>query len=156
MDAPAGWYPDPLGRNDHRYWDGSQWTDHASRGGATITDPLDGPHSPEDDRSFAVGGIDPEAGTPSTAPAAGTEGLAVVSLLLSILWLFGLGSIAGIITGVMARRRIRRSRGVRTGSGIALAGIIVGVLTLALTVLVGIVLAVLFVGDVSVSTIQTS
>lgn len=26
MTAPAGWYPDPEGRPDERYWDGSAWT----------------------------------------------------------------------------------------------------------------------------------
>jgi hypothetical protein len=26
--APADWYPDPLGRYEHRYWDGSRWTTH--------------------------------------------------------------------------------------------------------------------------------
>lgn len=136
MDAPAGWYPDPLGRYEHRYWDGAQWTDHAAAGGRTIADPLDGT-GPDPDR-----GADPytEVGTTDawTAPAAsdGTEGLAVVSLILSVLWIFGLGSIAGIVTGVVARRRIRRSHGTKTGNGLAVAGIVVGILTLALTVLV--------------------
>ena len=26
MTAPAGWYPDPEGRPDERYWDGTAWT----------------------------------------------------------------------------------------------------------------------------------
>jgi Protein of unknown function (DUF2510) len=25
--APAGWYADPTGRYELRYWDGSRWTD---------------------------------------------------------------------------------------------------------------------------------
>jgi len=25
--APAGWYPDPYGRAERRYWDGTRWTD---------------------------------------------------------------------------------------------------------------------------------
>jgi hypothetical protein len=37
---PAGWYPDPSGRNDHRYWDGSAWTDQVSRAGVQAVDPL--------------------------------------------------------------------------------------------------------------------
>src|SRR4051812_4193806 len=28
-----GWYPDPLGRFEHRYWDGARWTEHVSRHG---------------------------------------------------------------------------------------------------------------------------
>jgi len=36
----AGWYPDPTARFDHRYWDGLAWTDHASRHGEALVDPL--------------------------------------------------------------------------------------------------------------------
>lgn len=37
--VPAGWYADPAGRYELRYWDGSQWTEHVARGGAQYTDP---------------------------------------------------------------------------------------------------------------------
>lgn len=37
--APAGWYADPANRYELRYWDGSQWTEHVSRGGQQFTDP---------------------------------------------------------------------------------------------------------------------
>ena len=36
---PANWYPDPSGRFDLRYWDGSQWTEHVSRAGQQFVDP---------------------------------------------------------------------------------------------------------------------
>jgi hypothetical protein len=39
--TPAGWYSDPAGRFDHRYWDGAKWTEHVSRAGAASVDPLD-------------------------------------------------------------------------------------------------------------------
>jgi hypothetical protein len=39
-NAPAGWYPDPLARSEHRYWDGSRWTDHVMRAGQEAHDPL--------------------------------------------------------------------------------------------------------------------
>jgi hypothetical protein len=35
-----GWYADPMGRFDHRYWNGNAWTVHASRGGTLAVDPL--------------------------------------------------------------------------------------------------------------------
>ena len=38
--TPANWYPDPTGRNEHRYWDGQAWTDHVSNQGITGTDPV--------------------------------------------------------------------------------------------------------------------
>ncbi|MFM8531692.1 MAG: DUF2510 domain-containing protein [Ilumatobacteraceae bacterium] len=37
--TPAGWYHDPSGRYELRYWDGSQWTEHVARGGNQYTDP---------------------------------------------------------------------------------------------------------------------
>ncbi len=37
--VPAGWYADPSGRFELRYWDGSQWTEHVARGGQQYTDP---------------------------------------------------------------------------------------------------------------------
>ncbi|HEY2813902.1 MAG TPA: phospholipid scramblase-related protein [Acidimicrobiales bacterium] len=30
---PANWYPDPFGRFEMRYYDGTQWTEHVSNGG---------------------------------------------------------------------------------------------------------------------------
>jgi hypothetical protein len=37
--VPADWYPDPSGRYEHRYWDGSKWTDNVSRAGVMYKDP---------------------------------------------------------------------------------------------------------------------
>ncbi len=37
--VPAGWYADPSGRYELRYWDGNQWTEHVSRAGQQYTDP---------------------------------------------------------------------------------------------------------------------
>jgi hypothetical protein len=37
--APAGWYADPSGRYELRYWDGGTWTEHVSRAGQQYTDP---------------------------------------------------------------------------------------------------------------------
>lgn len=44
-----GWYPDPSGLHDFRYWDGVAWTEHVSRGG--------------------VAGLSPVAPTPPALPA---------------------------------------------------------------------------------------
>jgi hypothetical protein len=38
--APAGWYADPSGRHQMRYWDERQWTEHVGDGGATAVDRL--------------------------------------------------------------------------------------------------------------------
>jgi hypothetical protein len=43
MALPADWYADPSGRYQYRYWDGYQWTNQVSSGGASAIDsnPLD-------------------------------------------------------------------------------------------------------------------
>ncbi|MFM2070037.1 MAG: hypothetical protein RLZZ623_300 [Actinomycetota bacterium] len=37
--VPAGWYADPAGRFELRYWDGGTWSEHVSRAGQQFTDP---------------------------------------------------------------------------------------------------------------------
>lgn len=58
--------------------------------------------------------------------------MAIWSLVLSILWLGGLGAVAGIMLGVSARRRIAGTG--ERGAGLALAGIVVGVISLIIAV----------------------
>jgi uncharacterized protein YxjI len=51
-DRPANWYPDPSGRHELRYWDGSQWTEHVASHGRQSTDPPVGqPRVPTVNRS---------------------------------------------------------------------------------------------------------
>jgi hypothetical protein len=57
-----------------------------------------------------------------------TNKMAIWSLILSIITLGGLGSVAGIALGIAARRRIAETG--ERGSGLAVAGIIIGVITL--------------------------
>jgi len=38
--TPAGWQPDPTGRNQYRYWDGQTWTEHVSNGPVQASDPI--------------------------------------------------------------------------------------------------------------------
>ncbi|MBO0678431.1 DUF2510 domain-containing protein [Mycolicibacterium sp. S2-37] len=41
LAAPAGaWHPDPSGRHQSRWWDGSRWTEHVSDAGRVGVDPL--------------------------------------------------------------------------------------------------------------------
>jgi hypothetical protein len=36
--AKAGWYPDPTGRHEHRFWDGAAWTINVADNGVTGID----------------------------------------------------------------------------------------------------------------------
>lgn len=75
----------------------------------------------------------PNYGPPGTPASPGTNGLAIASLVLSLLGLFcGIGSIVGIILGFVARSQIQRTG--QGGSGMALAGIIIGFVSLLASV----------------------
>ena len=82
---------------------------------------------------------------PPWVPAPQTSGLAVASLACScagvIPILFGVPCILGIIFGFVSRSRIKRSQGALGGSGLALAGIIVGFSLIGIFVILVILLA---------------
>ena len=44
--GPAGWLADPTGRHQHRYWNGTDWTDDVADQGATSVDPFNPPPKP--------------------------------------------------------------------------------------------------------------
>lgn len=39
-DKSARWAPDPLGRHQHRFWDGTAWTEYVSDRGRSSLDPF--------------------------------------------------------------------------------------------------------------------
>jgi hypothetical protein len=61
--------------------------------------------------------------------------MAIASLVCSIVCLWGVGSILGIIFGVIARRQIDESNGQEGGRGMATAGLVVGIVGLIGTIL---------------------
>jgi hypothetical protein len=81
-DVTAGWYPDPTGRFEHRYWDGSTWTGYAARDGVQAEDPVPGGPS-----------VDPPAAMPSPAglgaPAADSLSRPSRNTKVKVLWLAG-------------------------------------------------------------------
>lgn len=55
-----------------------------------------------------------------------TNGYAIASLVLGILWLWWMGSILALAFGYSARRQIAASKGREGGDGLAIAGIVLG------------------------------
>ncbi|MDG2027939.1 MAG: DUF4190 domain-containing protein [Acidimicrobiales bacterium] len=102
--APAGFYPDPEDPKLERWWDGTAWA--------------------------AAPGVSQPARVPSyrdvAPPTPQTNQLALASLILSIAWIFFIGSILGVIFGHMAMEQIRESEGREVGRGNAMIGLIVG------------------------------
>jgi hypothetical protein len=57
-------------------------------------------------------------------PSAEYNGMAIASMVLGILWLYGVGSILALVFGFMAKREIGRTG--QQGSGMSTAGIVLG------------------------------
>lgn len=69
-----GWYPDPTGRHEQRYWDGRHWSHRVSDNGVRSDDPLypvDDPAKAPSGSSLAVGGE--TAAGPQVAPESAGE-----------------------------------------------------------------------------------
>jgi hypothetical protein len=114
---PAGWYDDPENHGQQRYWDGASW---AAPVAATPPPP-----------GSATGAVSP-------MQASGTNGMAIASLVLGILWLWWIGSILAVIFGHVAKSQLAQPGNDQQGDGLATAGLIlgyIGVGTLALFML---------------------
>lgn len=61
-----------------------------------------------------------------------TGGLAIASFVLSIVWLFGIGTILSLIFGIVSMNQINRSKGRLKGRGLATAGIAISSTTIML------------------------
>jgi hypothetical protein len=88
-------------------------------------------------------GSPPPVWYPQAAPVQqrGTNGLAIASLVLGIVWVWWLGSILAVIFGHVSLSQIRRSNGTQGGRGLAIAGLVlgwVGIATLTLVVIAAI------------------
>lgn len=64
-------------------------------------------------------------------PTTKSNGMAIASLVLGILWLGGLGSLLALIFGIIGKNQIDRSGGYQSGRGMAIAGIVLGIVGLA-------------------------
>lgn len=69
---------------------------------------------------------------PTYAPAQQTSGLAIASLVCSLVWLCGLGSLLAVIFGLISIKQINASQGRMGGKGLAIAGTIIGALGVVL------------------------
>ena len=65
--VPAGWFPDPYGRYEQRWWNGVDWTANVATGGAQAIDPMG--------NSPVVPFATPATATSAQAAAASTAGI---------------------------------------------------------------------------------
>lgn len=66
-------------------------------------------------------------------PPKRTNGFAIASLVLSLLWIWGVGSILALVFGQIARKQIAERH--EDGGGMATAGLVLGALGLGVLVL---------------------
>jgi hypothetical protein len=140
-----GWFPDPTGRHDHRWWDGAAWTAHVADGGVAALDAIEAPGLAAPPGSPGIGRNQPR---PGGAPA-GNDPVAVTALVIGLIALPttlipGLGLVlaaAAVVLGLVARSRIRTSR--RDGDGVAIAGLVIGLVALMIALVVTVVSAIL-------------
>jgi hypothetical protein len=66
----------------------------------------------------------PPPAVPVSGQVPGTNGMAIASLVMGILWLFGIGSILALIFGYVSLRQINQRN--ESGRGMAIAGVVLG------------------------------
>jgi Protein of unknown function (DUF2510) len=131
---PSGWFPDPHGRHEHRWFNGTAWTADVSDAGQRFIDPLGaGPAGPA-----YLGAPVKQGNGPATA--AMTCGLIAVTIAW-IPFLAFVGIVLAIVAVWMGVVGLRRSRRVDRGRTFAITGLVTGTLAMALSVL-GVVLTV--------------
>ncbi len=102
-----------------------------------------GPQSPATQPLYPagpVGGAPPQHVVPHNVPYSqgvpSSNGLAVASLVLGILWLGWLGSLLAVIFGHVALGQINRSGGREGGRGLAIAGLVLGYVGIGIFLLI--------------------
>lgn len=125
-----GWYPDPYGRFEFRYFNGERWTsDVATNGERHVDTPPAAPGKPG--WQAAPAGARAPRGLAITAFILGLASL----LLAWVPFIFALaaaGAICAIVFGVLALRSAREHRG--GGRVLAITGLVLAPLALALCV----------------------
>ncbi|HEY2564403.1 MAG TPA: DUF4190 domain-containing protein [Acidimicrobiales bacterium] len=70
----------------------------------------------------------PPGGYQPGLPSAKYSGLAIASLVLSIIWLGGIGAILAVIFAIISMRQIAASHGRIRGRGLSIAGLVIGII----------------------------
>lgn len=133
MSTPTG-TPPQYSDDGKWWWDGHQWLSVTPQPQQQVP-PQQYAAAPQQ-QVPAQGGPVPY-GYPTSAftgqgmapPATGSDGKAVASLVLGIVWIGGLGSIIAVILGHISRSAARKEG--RQPSGVALAGVILGYIGIA-------------------------
>jgi hypothetical protein len=131
QQLPSGWFPDPLGRYEHRWFNGTTWTSDVATDGQRFVDPL----------GIAPG---PYGAPPARANGAATAALVCGLVGVAIAWiplLVVVGVVLAVLAIVFGAKGLRQSRESGGGRGRAVTGLVSGIAALALSV-VGVILTI--------------
>lgn len=136
----AGYSPPGGAPEAGSYPPGGQWQPYPT-GAVPEPYPTGGALEPYGQGGYPPGAYPPGYAAPGWSPPRPTNGMAIASLVLGILWIYWVGSILALIFGYQARKQIAQ-RG-EEGSGLATAGIVLGWIGVAIlgVVLVFVVVA---------------
>ena len=133
--AAAGWYADPTGRYEHRYYNGTSWTADVSSGGQRFVDQL---------------GLDPTASSADRDGANGAMGTAAMVLgivAISTSWMpfvVVVGVVAAFLAVVFGWVGLRRAKRSGASRSFAIVGLATGASALVAAT-VGVVLTIVVV-----------
>lgn len=119
--GPAGWYPDPHGRYEHRWFNGHEWTNDVATDGRRFVDTGGSPAAPPTGRG-------------RRAPGLGSFVLALLAVVLAWMPFFVvIGIVAAVIALTLGTRAVRASRAAAAPtSGFAVAGLVLGAIAVPL------------------------
>jgi peptidyl-prolyl cis-trans isomerase B (cyclophilin B) len=112
MQPGPGWYPDPQNSANQRYWDGTQWTNNVM------------PSNPN-----PYGNVSTPTNYSNVTQT--TSGNAIASLVISFLC-----APVGIVFGHIAISEIDKSNGMKSGKGLAIAGLVIGYISVVFGLLI--------------------
>ena len=99
------------------------------------------PSAPLPPPAYPPAGYPPPYAYPYRPPQQ-TNGFAVASLVLGIIWIYWVGSILALIFGYIAKRQIDASEGRQTGRGLAIAGIVLGWVGVGVLAIIAVVIVI--------------
>ena len=129
---PSGWFPDPHGRHEHRWFNGTAWTADVADSGQRLIDPLGAAPSFAQQQPAKHG----------NGPATAAVTCGIIALLFA--WmplLVVVGFTLAVIALIAGWRGVVRARQNSIGRASAIAGLVTGGVALGLSV-VGVVLTI--------------
>jgi hypothetical protein len=130
----SGWFDDPLGRHEKRFFNGMVWTSEVQDGDMRSVDVISSVESPRahlpDGTVLAPQRVVVAAQQPGDAPAVAALTLGIVGAVLAFSAPFGwvLGVICGVLALILGTVGLVKASGGASHSGLAVSGVVLGLI----------------------------